>query len=116
MSDKDQVIVVEHFQKFPGDTTPSSHILGLYKYYNDKSLRHVFQHYKDVATERKKEDAWRAIVTTSYCEGQHYFAITYSDEVQLTAHVRPLNCVTALPLAPFKPRSPEEAELMKEEA
>ena len=70
-----QVIVVEHFQKFPGDTTPSSHILGLYKYYNDKSLRHVFQHYKDVANDK-------------------------------------LNCVTSLPLAPFEPRSPEEAKLM----
>ena len=107
-----QVIVVEHFQKFPGDTTPSSHILGLYKYYNDKSLRHVFQHYKDVANDKSKRAGGRAIVTTSYCEGQHYFAITYSDEVQLTAHVRPLNCVTSLPLAPFEPRSPEEAKLM----
>ena len=116
MSDKDQVIVVEHFQKFPGDTTHSSHIIGLFKYYNDKSLRHVFQHYKDVAADKGKRAAGRVVVLTNYYEGQRYFTITYSDEVQLTASVRPLNCVTTLPLAPFKPRSPEEAELMKEEA
>ncbi len=102
---KNEVIVVEHWQTFPGDKDPSSHILGLYKYYNDKSLRHVFQHYKDVAEERKKADAWKAVVTTSYCEGQQYFAITYSNESQLTAHVRPLNCVTSLPVGPFEDRS-----------
>jgi hypothetical protein len=112
MSDtKDQVIVVEHFQNFPGDTTPSSHILGLYKYYNDKSLRHVFQHYKDVATQ-----PGRAVVLTNYYEGEKYFTITYSDENQLSASVRPLNCVTALPLAPFLPRSEVEAQKMARES
>ena len=114
MSDKDQVIIVEHRQKFPRENW-STHIIGLYKYYNDKSLRHIFQHYKDVANDKGKRAAGRAIVATSYCDGQQYFTITYSDTVQISASVRPLNCVTALPLAPFKPRSPEEAELMKED-
>lgn len=113
MPAKDQVIIVEHFQKFPGDTTHSPYIVGLFKYYNDKSLRHVFQHYKDVANDKGKRTAGRAIVLTNYFEDQRYFTITYSDEVQLTASVRPLNCVTTLPLAPFSPRSSAEAELMK---
>ena len=49
------------------------------------------------------------------------FCITYyhldglAERSYIAADVYPVRCVTALPLAPFEPRSPAEAELMKEE-
>ena len=109
----DQVIVVNHVQQFKKDHVASRFQLGLYKYYNDKSLRHVLQHYVDVAEDRYG-DEW--IEDIHYDEEHMKFCITYkqnkglAERTYIMADVYPLNCVTALPLAPFEPRSPEEAE------
>ena len=121
MSAKDQVIVVNHVQQFKEGEVASRFLLGLYKYYNDKSLRHVLQHYVDVANERYGLESLGSIEKTTYSEPQKKFCITYNqsagmpERTYIMADVYPLNCVTSLPLAPFEPRSPEEAKLMEAE-
>ena len=115
MPAEDQVIVVEHYQRFPGDPEASKFILGLFNYYNDKSLRHVFQHYIDVANDPGKRTAGRRFESSDYWEDQKSFRIKFTDDMHITAHVRLRRCVTTLPVWPFKPRSPEEAKEMEVE-
>ncbi|MAF24011.1 hypothetical protein CL634_00280 [bacterium] len=118
MPAKDQVIVVNHVQQFKEGDTASRFLLGLYKYYKDKSLRHILQHYVDIAAQPGRLITSQ-IADVYYNEEEKRFCITYDKEAGMAfktcimAEVRDLYCVTALPLAPFKPRSPEEAELMK---
>ena len=107
MSAKDQVILVEHYER--ADRYHIPYVLGLFKYYNDKSLRHVYQHYVDVANDKAKRAAGRGFERSQYSEEQRTFQIWYSDDVQITARILGIDCVTTLPLAPFEPRSPEEA-------
>ena len=115
----DQIIVVNHVQQFKTDHVASRFQLGLYKYYNDKSLRHVLQHYVDVAEERYFGE--EPIEDIHYDEENMKFCITYSqsanmpEKTYILSDVYPVSCVTALPLAPFEPRSPEEAKLMEAE-
>ncbi len=102
-----RVIIIEHAQQFPDETNESKQILSVYNYYNHKSLRHVFQHYLDVAKERKN------FASSSYGEGQKTFSVKTTNGTEIRGRVMERHCVTARPLAPFPPRSEVEAELLK---
>ena len=110
----DKIIVVNHVQQLNNEEIASRFQLGLYKYFNDKSLRHVLQHYLDVARSRYGDEQ---VEDVYYNEDAMKFCITYTSNVYvhktcIMADVYPVHSVSALPIAPFKPRSPEEAALM----
>ena len=114
MFEKDKVIIVSHVQQMKPDTIASRYTLGLYKYYKDKSLRHVLQHYLDVAESRYGDDH-DMIESVDYDEESKRFSIRYklgsfsANDTYIMAETRDLNCVSALPIAPFEPRSEAEA-------
>ena len=71
MSAKDQVIIVNHVQQVNDGDIASRFLLGLYKYYNDKSLRHVLQHYVDVANDKLRLFPGEGLIEkTTYSEPQ----------------------------------------------